>query len=79
MWPWRRIDEGLAAVLWVAGGQDRFDVANLLGGSGRQVAEWPRLSRNAGLDALGTSMYYMSLLILNPSSSIRLNQSSIPS
>jgi hypothetical protein len=75
----RRIYEWLAAVLWVAGGKDRFDVADLLGCSVRQVAEWLRLYRNAGLDALCTSMYYMSLVILKPSFSIRLNQPSIPS
>jgi transposase len=50
----RRIYERLSALLWVAAGQDRFDVADLLGRSVRQVAEWLRLYRNAGLDALCT-------------------------
>jgi hypothetical protein len=75
----RRVYEWLSAVLWVAGSKDRFDVADLLGCSVRQVSEWLRLSRNAGLDPLCTSLYYMSLVISNPSSSIRLNQPSIPS
>jgi hypothetical protein len=75
----RRIYEWLAAVLWVAGGRGRFDVADLLGCSVRQVAEWVRFYRNPGLDAFCTYTYYMSLVILNPSSSIRLNQPSIPS
>jgi hypothetical protein len=64
----RRIYEWLAAVLWVAGGC-----------SVRQVAEWVRFYRNPGLDAFCTSTYYMSLVILKPSFSIRLNQPSIPS
>jgi DNA-binding CsgD family transcriptional regulator len=33
----RRIYEWLAAVLWVAGGKHRFDIADLLGYSVRQV------------------------------------------
>ena len=50
----RRIYERLSAVLWVVAGKDRFDVADLLGRSVRQVAEWLRKYRNAGLDALCT-------------------------
>ena len=50
----RRIYERLSAVLWVVAGKDRFDVADLLGRSVRQVAEWLRIYRNAGLDALCT-------------------------
>ena len=53
----KRLYERLSAVLWVAGGKDRFDVADLLGCSVRQVAEWLRLYRNAGLDALCTLHY----------------------
>ena len=74
-----RTVEWLAAVLWVAGGKGHFDVADLPGCSVRQVAEWVRFYRNPGLDAFCTSTYYMSLVILNPSFSIRLNQPSIPS
>ena len=48
----KRIYERLSAVLWVAGGKDRFDVADLLGCSVRQVAEWLRIYRNQGLDVL---------------------------
>jgi transposase len=50
----RRIYERLSAVPWVVAGKDRFDVADLLGRSVRQVAEWLRSYRNAGLDALCT-------------------------
>ena len=50
----RRIYERLSTVLWGVAGKDRFDVADLLGRSVRQVAEWLRIYRNAGLDALCT-------------------------
>src|SRR6516165_8574583 len=50
----RRIYERLSAELWVVAGKDRFDVADLLGRSVRQVAEWLRIYRSAGLDALCT-------------------------
>jgi transposase len=50
----KRIYERLCAVLWVADGKTRFEVADLLGCSVRQLAEWLRLFRNRGLDALCT-------------------------
>src|SRR5262252_6685506 len=50
--PDKRIDERLSAVLWVADGKTRCEVADLLGRSVRQLAEWLRLFRNRGLDAL---------------------------
>jgi transposase len=50
----KRIYQRLSAVLWVADGKTRFQVAALLGCSVRQVAEWLRLFRNRGLDALCT-------------------------
>src|SRR5215471_5408951 len=50
--PDKRIYERLSAVLWVADGKTRCEVADLLGCSVRQVAEWLRLFRNSGLDAL---------------------------
>jgi transposase len=50
----RRVYERLSAVLWVADGMTRFEVADLLGRSVRQLAEWLRLFRNHGLDALCT-------------------------
>jgi transposase len=53
----KRIYERLSAVLWVADGKDRFDVADLLGCSVRQVAEWLRIFRNQGIDALCTLHY----------------------
>src|SRR5262249_1794110 len=42
------------AVLWVADGKTRCEVADLLGRSVRQVAEWLRRFRNRGLAALCT-------------------------
>ena len=50
----KRLYERLSAVLWVADGQTRCEVADLLGRSVRQIAEWLRLFRNRGLDALCT-------------------------
>jgi transposase len=50
----KRVYERLSAVLWVADGKTRFEVADLLGRSVRQLAEWLRLFRNRGLDALCT-------------------------
>ena len=48
----KRVYERLSAVLWVADGKTRCEVADLLGRSVRQLAEWLRLFRNRGLDAL---------------------------
>jgi transposase len=53
----KRLYERLSAVLWVADGKTRCEVADLLGRSVRQVAEWLRLFRNRGLDALCTLHY----------------------
>jgi transposase len=53
----KRIFQRLSAVLWVAAGKDRFEVAELLHVSVRQVAEWLRLYRNQGLDVLCTLHY----------------------
>jgi transposase len=50
--PDKRVYERLSAVLWVADGKTRCAVADLLGCSLRQLAEWLRLFRNQGLDAL---------------------------
>jgi transposase len=52
--PDRRVYERLCAVLWVTDGKTRFEVADLLGRSVRQVAEWLRPLRNRGLAALCT-------------------------
>src|SRR6516165_5103981 len=52
--PDKRIYQRLSAVLWVADGQTRCEVADLLGRSVRQLADWLRLFRNRGLDALCT-------------------------
>ena len=48
----RRIYQRLTAVLAVASGKTREDVADLLGVSLSQLGEWLRLYRNEGLDAL---------------------------
>jgi transposase len=50
----KRLYERLSAVLRVADGKTRFEVADLLGRSVRQRAEWLRLFRNRGVDALCT-------------------------
>jgi transposase len=52
--PDKRIYERLSAVLWVADGKARCEVADLLDRSVRQLAEWLRLFRNGGLHALCT-------------------------
>ena len=54
----KRLDERLSAVLWIAEGKTRFEVADLLGCSVRQLAEWLRLFRNRGVDALCTLHYH---------------------
>lgn len=48
----RRLYERLTAVLGVAAGRTRADVADLLGVSLTQLGEWLRVYRNEGLDAL---------------------------
>jgi transposase len=50
----KRIYERLSAVLWVADGKCRFDVAELLGVGYRQLSDWLRIFRNQGVDALCT-------------------------
>jgi transposase len=50
----RRLYERLTAVLGVAAGRTRTDVADLLGVSLTQLGEWLRVFRNQGLDALCT-------------------------
>jgi transposase len=50
----KRVYERLSAVLWIADGKDRFEVATLLGCSVRQLADWLRVFRRQGLDALCT-------------------------
>src|SRR4051812_41491050 len=50
----RRLYERLTAVLAVAAGRTRVDVADLLGVSLTQLGDWLRIFRNQGLDALCT-------------------------
>lgn len=54
----KRIYERLSAVLWVAQGQTRSEVAALLGCSIRQLSQWLRLFRNKGLETLCTLHNY---------------------
>src|SRR5512135_2309215 len=53
----RRIFQRLSALLWIAEGRTRQEVADLLGVSSRQVGDWLRSFRNKGLDALCTLHY----------------------
>src|SRR3954471_6749588 len=53
----RRIYQRLTAVLAVASGKSREEVAELLGVSLSQLGEWLRVFRNEGLDALCTLLY----------------------
>jgi transposase len=53
----RRIYQRLTAVLAVAAGKTREEVAELLGMSLSQLGEWLRVYRNEGLDALCTLEY----------------------
>ncbi|MGZ3387657.1 MAG: helix-turn-helix domain-containing protein [Isosphaeraceae bacterium] len=53
----RRIFQRLSALLWIAEGRTRQEVAELLGVSRRQVGDWLRIFRNKGLDALRTLHY----------------------
>src|SRR3954471_6523263 len=48
----RRVYQRLTAVLAVASGKSREEVAELLGISLSQLGEWLRVFRNEGLDAL---------------------------
>src|SRR5262245_37265392 len=50
----KRLYERFSAVLWVADGKTRFEVADLLGWSVRQLAGWLGLYRNGGHTALCT-------------------------
>jgi transposase len=53
----RRVYQRLTAVLTVAEGKSRAEVAHLLGISLTQLGEWLRVYRNQGLDALCTFHY----------------------
>src|SRR3954454_14384312 len=53
----RRIYQRLTAVLAIASGRSREEVAELLGVSLSQLSEWLRVFRNEGLDALCTLLY----------------------
>src|SRR5215218_7908361 len=53
----RRVYQRLTAVLAVASGKSREEVAELLGVSLSQLGEWLRVFRNDGLEALCTFNY----------------------
>ena len=53
----RRIYQRLTAVLAIASGKSREEVAQLLGISLSQLGDWLRVFRNKGLDALCTLHY----------------------
>jgi transposase len=72
--PDKRIYERVSAVLWVADGKTRFEVADLLGCSVRQLAEWLRLFRNRGRDALCALLHRGDPGNLSPGQVERLKQ-----
>src|SRR5215208_3442919 len=53
----RRVFQRTTAVLAIASGKSREEVAELLGVSLSQLGEWLRVFRNEGLDALCTLLY----------------------
>ena len=68
----RRIYQRLTAVLAVAAGKTREEVAELLGVSLSQLGEWLRVYRNEGLDALCALHYKGDPGHLTPHQSQRL-------
>lgn len=54
----KRVYARLSAVLWVAEGRTRTEVAALLDISLRQLGDWLRIFRNKGLEELTTLHYY---------------------
>src|SRR6059058_2199310 len=53
----RRVYQRLTAILTIAEGKSREEVAHLLGIGLSQLGEWLRVYRNKGLDALCTLHY----------------------
>ena len=70
----RRIYQRLSALLWIAEGRTREEVAALLGLSSRQVGDWLRIFRNQGLDRLCTLHYRGDPGQLRPAQVERLRQ-----
>jgi transposase len=70
----RRIFQRLSALLWIAEGRTREEVADLLGVSSRQVGDWLRIFRNKGLDELCTLHYRGDPGRLRPAQVERLRQ-----
>src|SRR5215211_8656539 len=70
----RRTYQRLSAVLWSDDGRTREEIADLLGGSTRQVGQWFRISRNKGLDELCTLHYQGDPGRLGPAQVMRLKE-----
>src|SRR4051794_22221944 len=70
----RRTYQRLSAVLWSDGGRTREEIAELVGGSTRQVGQWFRIFRNKGLDQLCTLHYQGDPGRLRPAQVERLKQ-----
>src|SRR4051812_9564178 len=70
----RRVYQRLSAVLWSDEGRSREVIADLLGGSTRQVGQWLRIFRNKGLEELCTLHYQGDPGRLGPSQGERLKQ-----
>src|SRR3954470_18022046 len=72
--PDRRAYQRLSAVLWSDDGRTREEIARLVGVSTRQVGQWLRISRNKGLDELGTLHYQGDPGRLGPAQVKRIKQ-----
>ena len=70
----RRVYQRLTAVLLIAEGKSRDEVAHLLGIGLSQLGEWLRLYRNKGVDALCTLHYKGDPGKLTPSQVERLKE-----
>ena len=70
----RRVYQRLSAVLWSDDGRTREEIAELVGVSTRQVAQWLRIFRNKGLDQLCTLHYQGDPGCLRPAQIERLKQ-----
>jgi transposase len=70
----RRVYQRLSAVLWSDDGRAREEIAQLVGVSTRQVGQWLRISRNKGLDELGTLHYQGDPGRLGPAQVKRIKQ-----
>src|SRR3954469_25120623 len=72
--PDRRVYQRLSAVLGSDDGRTREEIAELVGGSIRQVGQWLRIFRNKGLDELCTRHDQGDPGLLGPAQVERLKQ-----